>query len=329
MTYWAGRNVVVTGAGGFIGSHLVETLVELGAHATAFVHYSSTGSWGWLDDSPVKSDVRVVPGDICDIETLETAFTGNETVFHLAALIGIPYSYQASRSYVRTNIEGTLNVLQAVAKLGVERMVHTSTSEVYGTAETTPISEDHPVKGQSPYSASKIGADKLVEAFHNSFGTGVTTVRPFNTYGPRQSSRAVVPTIVTQCLSGAAVLRLGNVGPTRDLTYVQDTVQGLISAAEDEALVGETLNLGTGTEISIKDLAQKIIELTGTSASIEIDARRVRAAGSEVQRLCSDNSKMRRMTGWLPVTELDDGLVATIQWLREHLDRYRPEVYAV
>ncbi len=329
MTTWTGKDVLVTGAGGFIGSHLVESLVKSGARVSAFVHYNSAGSWGWLDRSSLKDEIHVIAGDIVDPEIVEHSVKGRNTVFHLAALIGIPYSYQASRSYVRTNVEGTLNVLLASAKAGVDRLVHTSTSEVYGTAQTIPISEDHPLQGQSPYSASKIAADKLTESFHNSFGLKVTTVRPFNTYGPRQSARAIIPTIISQCLAGRDTLTLGNLSPSRDFSYVTDTVQGFIEASRCDALIGETVNLGNGEEISIDDLARKILRLTDSGASIEQDESRVRVVGSEVERLKADATKMKRSTDWHPTVDLDDGLSRTIDWMRDHLDRYRPNVYTV
>src|SRR6185295_13154757 len=262
---WSDKKVLVTGAGGFIGSHLTERLVELGAKTRAFVRYSSTGAWGWLDQSPLKNDVEVVLGDIRDQDTVIHALAGVDIVFHLAALIAIPYSYQAPLSYVRTNVEGTLNVLQAAQRVESELVVHTSTSEVYGTARTVPIDENHPLQGQSPYSATKIGADKIVEAFNLSFGLPAITVRPFNTYGPRQSARAVIPTIVTQALEGAEI-RLGNLEPTRDLNYVLDTVEGFVKAAETPEAVGHVINLGTGQEISIRELAEKILKLLDSNS---------------------------------------------------------------
>jgi len=319
---WSDKNVLVTGAGGFIGSHLTERLVELGAKTRAFVRYSSTGSWGWLDQSPLKNDIEVVLGDIRDQDTVIHAVAGVDVVFHLAALIAIPYSYQAPLSYVRTNVEGTLNVLQAVQRAESEVVVHTSTSEVYGTARTVPIDENHPLQGQSPYSASKIGADKIAESFHLSFGLPVVTVRPFNTFGPRQSARAVIPTIITQALNGSEI-RLGNLEPTRDLNFVADTVDGFIKAAETPKAIGETINLGSGREISIRDLAALILKLMNRDIPIALEGARVRPENSEVDRLCADSRKGQSILGWTPKYSLEDGLAATVEWIRENSERYR------
>lgn len=325
---WSDKKVLVTGAGGFIGSHLTERLVELGAKTRAFVRYSSSGSWGWLDQSPLKNDVEIVLGDIRDQDTVAHALNGVDVVFHLAALIAIPYSYQAPLSYVRTNVEGTLNVLQAAQRAGSEIVVHTSTSEVYGTARTVPIDENHPLQGQSPYSASKIGADKIAESFHLSFGLPVVTVRPFNTFGPRQSARAVIPTIITQALNGSEV-RLGNLEPTRDLNYVADTVEGFIKAAETPKALGETINLGSGREISIKDLAALILKLMNREIPIALEGARVRPENSEVDRLCADSRKGQSILGWTPKYSLEEGLSATIEWIRENSERYRTGIYVV
>ncbi len=325
---WSEKRVLVTGAGGFIGSHLTERLIELGAKTRAFVRYSSTGSWGWLDQSPRKHEVEVVLGDIRDQDTVSNAMTGVDVVFHLAALIAIPYSYHAPLSYVRTNVEGTLNVLQAAQRADSALVVHTSTSEVYGTARTVPIDENHPLQGQSPYSASKIGADKIAEAFYLSFGLPVVTVRPFNTYGPRQSARAVIPTIVTQALAGSEV-RLGNLEPTRDLNFVADTVEGFIKAAETPAAIGETINLGSGREISIKDLAALILKLMNKNIPIALEGARVRPENSEVDRLCADSRKGQSILGWTPTHSLEEGLAATIEWIRENSERYRTGTYVV
>jgi dTDP-glucose 4,6-dehydratase len=325
---WHGKRVLVTGAGGFIGSHLSERLVELGARTRALVHYNALGSWGWLDQSPCKGDIEVVAGDIADRDSVRNAVKDTEVVFHLAALIAIPYSYQAPASYVRTNIQGTLNVLQAAQELNVERVVHTSTSEVYGTARMVPISEEHPLQGQSPYSASKIGADKIAEAFHCSFNVPVVTVRPFNTFGPRQSARAVIPTIITQCLAGEQV-RLGHLHPTRDLNYVANTVEGFLRAAAEPKALGQAINLGSGREISVGDLAQLIGRLVGKPIQIVSDDRRLRPGKSEVERLLADNSKARSLLGWEPRIGLEDGLQRTIDWLRENHRRYRTGVYVV
>jgi NAD dependent epimerase/dehydratase len=325
---WSDKKVLVTGAGGFIGSHLTERLVELGAETRAFVRYSSTGSWGWLDQSPLKNDVEVVLGDIRDQDTVTHALAGVDIVFHLAALIAIPYSYQAPLSYVRTNVEGTLNVLQAAQRVESEIVVHTSTSEVYGTARTVPIDENHPLQGQSPYSASKIGADKIAESFHLSFGLPVVTVRPFNTFGPRQSARAVIPTIVTQALNGSEI-RLGNLEPTRDLNFVADTVEGFIKAAETPKAIGETINLGSGREISIGDLAALILKLMNRDIPIALEDTRVRPENSEVDRLLADSRKGQSILGWKPKYSLEEGLAATIEWIRENSERYRTGVYVI
>jgi NAD dependent epimerase/dehydratase len=325
---WQGKRVLVTGAGGFLGSHLTERLVEAGATVTALVHYNALGTWGWLDASPARHEARVVAGDICDRDSVRDAMQSAEVVFHLAALIAIPYSYHAPASYVRTNIEGTLNVLQAARELGVERVVHTSTSEVYGTARRVPIDEDHPLQGQSPYSATKIGADKLVEAFHHSFGVPAVTVRPFNTFGPRQSARAVVPTIVSQCLKGRTV-RLGNLHPTRDLNYVSNTVDGFVLAGERAEALGQTINLGSGREVSIGDLVALIGKLTSRQIDVELDAARVRREGSEVDRLVAQNARAERLLGWKPAVALEAGLSRTIEWIAQHEQNYRPDAYVV
>lgn len=325
---WEGRRVLVTGAGGFIGSHLTERLVELGSAVRGLVHYNALGSCGWLDDSPLRHDIEVIAGDICDRDSVCHAMKGVDVVFHLAALIAIPYSYCAPASFVRTNVEGTLHVLQAARELGLEKLVHTSTSEVYGTARYVPIDESHPLQGQSPYSASKIGADKMAEAFHASFDLPVAIVRPFNTFGPRQSARAVIPAIITQCLVGETV-RLGNLHPTRDLNYVANTVEGFVKAASIPAAVGQTINLGSGREISIGRLAELIASMTGRPMAIERDAQRIRPEKSEVDRLLADNARARTLLGWEPVVSLEEGLERTIEWLRQNLGRYRPDAYVV
>lgn len=325
---WQGKRVLVTGAGGFIGSHLAEALVEGGAEVRAMVHYNALGEEGWLGSSNLREQMEVRPGDITDRDSVADAVRGREVIFHLAALIAIPYSYRAPASYVRTNVEGTLNVLQASRDADVACVVHTSTSEVYGTAVYVPINEDHPLQGQSPYSASKIAADKMAEAFHRSFEVPVVTVRPFNTFGPRQSARAVIPTIITQCLKGDAV-RLGSLEPTRDLNFVSNTVDGFLAAASENAAIGKTLNLGSSCEISIGDLAQLISKLTDKSVQIESDSNRVRPQRSEVERLLADNSLARRLLKWEPAVDLEEGLRRTIAWIEANLDRYRPGVYAI
>jgi dTDP-glucose 4,6-dehydratase len=327
----SGRKVLVTGAGGFIGSHLAEALVEAGAKVRAFVIYDSLGSSGWLDHSARRGDMEIVAGDLADRDSVRDAVEGCEIVFHLGALIAIPYSYRAPVSYVRANVDGTLNVLQAARDLGNIRVVHTSTSEVYGTARYVPIDEAHPLQAQSPYAATKIAADKLAESFHLSFGLPVTTVRPFNTFGPRQSPRAVIPTIILQCLNGGEV-RLGNLQPTRDFTFVDDTVSGFLCAAQSDAAVGETVNLGTGREISIGELSRLIGRITGTEPKIVQEAQRVRPADSEVERLCADTSRARKSFGWEPQVTLEEGLARATAWMKQnmdlHLSRYRPTDYA-
>jgi dTDP-glucose 4,6-dehydratase len=328
MSSLVGKTVLVTGAAGFIGSHLTERLVALGAKTRAMVHYNAMGGCGWLDNSPVKSDVHIIAGDVCDRDSVNEAVKGCDVVFHLAALIAIPYSYQAPYSYVRSNVEGTLNVMQACRVASVERVVHTSTSEVYGTARYVPIDEKHPLQGQSPYSASKIGADKMAEAFHLSFDTPVVTVRPFNTFGPRQSTRAVIPTIITQCLVDK-VVRLGNLQPTRDLNFVSNTVDGFLLAACSADAVGQSINLGSGHEISIGDLASLIGRLVGFDISIQVDETRLRPEGSEIERLLADSSLAQKILGWQPRVSLEDGLSLTIDWMRQNLDRYRPGIYTV
>lgn len=325
---WNDKRVLVTGAGGFIGSHLAEKLVELGARTRAFVHYNARDSWGWLDESPAKDQLEVVAGDIGDRDSVTQAMEGVDVVFHLAALIGIPFSYRAPASYVRTNIDGTLNVLQAARELAVQRVVHTSTSEVYGTAQYVPIDEKHPLQGQSPYSATKIGADKLAEAFHLSFELPVVTVRPFNTYGPRQSARAVIPTIITQALTQTEI-KLGSLHPTRDLNFVADTVDGFLQAAACPRAAGEVINLGSGREIAIGELAELIAHMTGSKARPICDDQRVRPENSEVERLLADNSKARSLLGWSPRHDLKAGLAQTIPWVERNLERYRPSVYTV
>jgi NAD dependent epimerase/dehydratase len=323
-----GKSVLVTGAGGFIGSHLTEELVRRGARTRAFVHYRGNGEWGWLDQSPLKQDIEVLSGDITDADSVSGAMQDCEIVFHLAALIAIPYSYTAPYSYARTNIEGTINVLQAARKHGTGRVIHTSTSETYGTARYVPIDEAHPMQGQSPYSASKIGADKMVESFFASFKTPVVTARPFNTYGPRQSARAVIPTIIAQCLKGQTI-KLGNLSPTRDFNFVSDTVRGFIAAAETPGIDGLTVNFGSGLEISVGDLAQMICELTGNRANIEVDHARTRPAGSEVERLLASNTLAKERLNWSPQVSLREGLKQTIDWIAPNQQRFRADSYVV
>jgi NAD dependent epimerase/dehydratase len=328
MSTWTGRRVLVTGAGGFIGSHLVEALVREGAQVRAFVRYTSAGTWGWLDESPLRAELEVLSGDLRDPETLAPALRDVEVVFHLAALIAIPYSYVTPLAYVRTNVEGTVNLLEAARAAGVARVVHTSTSEVYGSARYVPIDEQHPLQGQSPYSASKIGADMLADSFYRAYALPVVTLRPFNTYGPRQSARAVIPAIITQALAGRSV-ELGALTPTRDFTFVGDTVRGFLLAGAVPAAVGRTINLGVGREIAISELAKLIARLLGRTLTTAHDASRDRPQQSEVERLCSDNRLARELLGWEPQVSLEQGLHATIDWLSEHLARYRPERYQV
>ena len=325
---WRGKTVLVTGAGGFIGSHLAERLVVEGATVRALVHYNAIGRHGWLDQSSLRKDMEIIAGDICDRDSVKQAMTGTEMVYHLAALIAIPYSYHAPASYVRTNIEGTLNILQIARDLEIRRIVQTSTSEVYGTARSVPITEEHPLQGQSPYSASKIGADKMAEAFHLSFQLPVVTIRPFNTFGPRQSARAVIPTIITQCLAGQ-VVKLGSLTPTRDMNFVANTVEGYLFAAENPAAIGQTINLGSGREISIGDLAQLISTIVGKPVRIETDSQRVRPANSEVERLLASNARAEKLLGWKPRVSLDDGLKLTVDWIRENIEHYRPGQYVL
>jgi len=321
--------VLVTGAGGFIGSHLCEALVENGYEVKAFVRYNSRNFWGWLETSPYKEDMEIIAGDIRDYDSVKDVMRDTDIIFHLAALIGIPYSYISPLAYVKTNIEGTYNVLQAARELGVRRVIHTSTSEVYGTARYIPIDENHPLQPQSPYSASKIGADQIALSFYHAFGLPVVIARPFNTYGPRQSARAVTPTIITQILEGAKKIKLGNITPTRDLNYVKDIVEGFIKIMNTSELEGEILNIGSGVEIPIKDLADKIANLMSIKIEIKEEDIRKRPKKSEVERLACNSDKMKRLTGWTPKYSLDKGLKETIKWFRENLHLYKSEVYNV
>jgi len=323
---WQGRRVVVTGAGGFIGSHLVERLVDEGAQVRALVRYNALASAGWLDTSPRRDSFEVVAGDVADSDCVHSLVRNAEIVFHLAALIAIPYSYQAPRSYVRTNVEGTLNVLEACRAAGVTRLVHTSTSEVYGTARVVPISEAHPLQGQSPYSASKIAADKLAEAWSCSFGLPVVTLRPFNTFGPRQSARAVIPTIISQLIAREQV-KLGKLTPTRDLNFVDNTVDGFLAAATAEGAAGRVFNVGSGREIAIGDLVVLLARMMGKEAQVVVETERLRPENSEVERLLADASDAARVLGWRPRVELEEGLRRTIEWTRQNADRYRAGRY--
>lgn len=327
------KKVLITGADGFIGSHLVEKLVQKGYKARAFVHYNSFNSWGWLDTlAEEKLDrIDVFAGDIRDPNGVRKAMQGMDMVFHLAALIAIPFSYHSPDSYVDTNIKGTLNVLQAARDTACKRVLITSTSEVYGTAKYIPIDEQHPLQGQSPYSATKIGADRIAESFYRSFNIPVTIIRPFNTYGPRQSARAVIPTIITQLLAGATEIKLGSIHPTRDFNYVRDTVGGFIAIAETQATIGEEINIASQEEISIGQIARVIIDQINPTAKIVSDDIRMRPEKSEVERLLGSNEKIRRLTGWQSEYTLERGIGETIAWFRdkENLRRYKWDVYNV
>ncbi|WP_432039834.1 SDR family NAD(P)-dependent oxidoreductase [Streptomyces cucumeris] len=327
---WSGRTVLVTGAEGFIGSTLVDLLVERGARVRALVHYKPYGEAGYLAHHlGPGSPVETIAGDVRDAGRVMDAVADCDTVFHLAALIGIPYSYQAPEAYVQTNVTGTQNIAAACHRYGVRRLLHTSTSEVYGTALTVPIAEDHPLQPQSPYSASKIGADMMALSYAHAFELPVTVVRPFNTYGPRQSSRAVIPTILAQLHAGVREIRLGSLTPTRDFTYVTDTAAGFLALADCDRALGEVVNLGTGREIAIGDLTEALIAATGRDARVVVDPARLRPAGSEVQRLLSDNSRAREWAGWRPEIGLTEGLRRTSEWVADHLHRFSIERYDV
>ncbi|HBT32526.1 MAG TPA: NAD-dependent dehydratase [Pusillimonas sp.] len=326
-----GKRVLVTGADGFIGSHLTEALLAKGCEVRAFTYYNSFNSWGWLDTVPLETQKRldVFAGDIRDPNGVRKAMEGIDVVFHLAALIAIPFSYHSPDSYVDTNIKGTLNVLQAGRDLQTERILVTSTSEVYGTAQYAPIDEKHPFQGQSPYSATKIGADRIAESFWRSFDSPVVIVRPFNTYGPRQSARAVIPTIITQLLSGERELHLGSLTPTRDFNYVADTVNGFIALAESDAAIGEEINIATGTEHTIGDVARTLINELNPNARLIEAEERLRPDNSEVFRLIGDNKKIKDLTNWSPQFGLSEGLQQTVEWFRkpENLSRYKAWIY--
>ena len=332
-----GKKILVTGAGGFIGSHLVETLVKMGCNVRAFVFYNSFNSWGWLDHAKtdIKESIEVFAGDIRDPHGVKKAMEGCNLVFHLAALIAIPYSYHSPDTYIDTNVKGTLNVIQAARELGTEKVIHTSTSEVYGTARYVPIDEEHPLQGQSPYSASKIGADQIAMSFFLSFETPVAVIRPFNTYGPRQSARAIVPTIIGQIASGAKKLNVGSLHPTRDFTYVKDVVQGFIAVAESDHSTGEVINIGSNYEISIKDTVDLLTELMGSDITVVTDKQRIRPQNSEVERLWADNSKAKKTTGWTPKYGNRDGfkkgLMETISWFMDsnNLRHYKTGIYNI
>ncbi|WP_339198741.1 NAD-dependent 4,6-dehydratase LegB [Aeribacillus sp. FSL k6-2211] len=329
------EKILVTGADGFIGSHLTEELVRQGYNVKAFVYYNSFNSWGWLDHSPLKNEFEVFAGDIRDPHGVKEAMKGCDVVLHLASLIAIPYSYHSPDTYVDTNIKGTLNVLQAARELNIQKVVHTSTSEVYGTAQYVPIDENHPLQGQSPYSASKIGADQMAIAFYRSFETPVAIVRPFNTYGPRQSARAVIPTIITQLASGKRKIKLGSLHPTRDFNYVKDTVNGFISVMKHDESIGEVINIGSNFEISIGETAKLIAEIMGVDIEIETADVRIRPEKSEVERLWADNSKAKALLGWEPKyggkEGFKRGLKETIEWFTDerNLSQYKADVYNI
>ena len=331
------KNILVTGADGFIGSHLTEELVRRGHVVRAFVFYNSFNSWGWLDHSElnIKKSLEVFSGDIRDPHGITHAMKGCDVVFHLAALISIPYSYHSPDTYVDTNIKGTLNIVQSAQDLGISKVIHTSTSEVYGTAQFVPMTEEHPLQGQSPYSASKIGADHIAMSFYHAFNTPISIIRPFNTYGPRQSARAVIPTVITQIADGKRKIRLGSLHPTRDFNYIKDTVNGFITLAESEKSVGEVINIGSNYEISIGDTVNLISEIMGADIEVETETVRVRPENSEVDRLLADNKKAKKLTGWEPLYAgregFKRGLIETVKWFvnPENLKKYKPDIYAI
>jgi len=331
------KTILVTGADGFIGSHLVERLVHQGYHVRAFVLYNSFNSWGWLDQSPndIKKNIEVFCGDIRDPHGVKTAMRGCDVVLHLAALIAIPYSYHSPDTYIDTNVKGTLNIVQAAKELGVEKVIHTSTSEVYGTAQFVPITEGHPLQGQSPYSASKIGADQIAMSFYHSFETPIAIIRPFNTYGPRQSARAIIPTIITQIASGQKQIKLGSLTPTRDFNYIEDTVMGFISAIQSDQCIGEVINIGSCYEISMGELARLIADIMGKDIEIAEEKQRVRPEKSEVNRLMASNKKAHQLLNWQPkyagIEGLRKGLLKTIEWFSDskHLKMYKHDIYNI
>jgi NAD dependent epimerase/dehydratase len=324
---WSGRKVLVTGGEGFIGSHLVEALLAEGAEVRVLSYYNAFGNRGWLDQ--LDLDVEVLPGDVRDADRVAQAVDGRDVVFHLAALIGIPYSYEAPESYVQTNVQGTYNVANACRRSGVARLVHTSTSETYGTALRVPIDENHPLQPQSPYSASKIGGDMMALSFWHAFELPVAVVRPFNTYGPRQSTRAVIPTILAQLHQGAAEIKLGTTTPTRDFNYATDTASGFMAVAQCDKALGQVVNIGSGREISIGDLVELCKQITGSDARIVTEEQRVRPGGSEVERLLADNSRAREWAGWEPRVPLEEGLRLTSEWVKDHLAHLETGRYSV
>jgi NAD dependent epimerase/dehydratase len=323
------KKILISGAAGFIGSHLVEECVTNNYEVVAFVHYNSKNSWGWLDYSSVKDEIEVIQGDIRDYDSVTKALKKCDSVFHLAALIGIPYSYISPLAYIQTNIVGTYNILEAARQNNLENIMVTSTSETYGTAQYIPIDEKHPLVGQSPYSASKISADQLAISYFRSFNTPVKIARPFNTYGPRQSARAIVPAVIVQIISGIKEIKLGNLFPTRDLNYVKDTVKGMLAIANNSGFKGEVVNVGSGTEISIRDLVLQISELMEVKIKISSDENRMRPENSEVERLLCDNSKLVTTTKWRPEYDLKNGLKETIEWIKGNINHYKSGIYNV
>jgi len=325
------KKVLVTGADGFIGSHLTEMLLQEGYDVRAFAYYNSFNTWGWLDtlDQAIVKEIDVFTGDIRDPNGVRLAMKGIDEVYHLAALIAIPFSYHSPDSYVDTNIKGTLNILQAARELETNRVLVTSTSEVYGTAQYVPIDEKHPYQGQSPYSATKIGADRLAESFYRSFNMPISIVRPFNTYGPRQSARAVIPTIITQLLAGIEEIKLGSLTPTRDFNYVKDTAQGFIEIAKSSRTIGEEINIATGVEISIEELANELIRQINPKAKIICEEQRLRPEKSEVNRLLGCNKKIKYLTNWSAKYDLSSGIDETITWFKKHLDNYKTDIYNI
>ncbi|MBB6454536.1 dTDP-glucose 4,6-dehydratase [Salirhabdus euzebyi] len=325
------KSVLVTGADGFIGSHLTERLVEEGYKVKAFAYYNSFNTWGWLDTLPKETlkEIEVFTGDIRDPNGVKESMKGMDEVYHLAALIAIPFSYHSPDTYVDTNIKGTLNVLQAARDLGTARLLITSTSEVYGTAQYVPIDENHPYQGQSPYSATKIGADRLAESFYKSFNMPISIVRPFNTYGPRQSARAVIPTIITQLLAGKEEIELGSLTPTRDFNFVKDTANGFIEIAKSENTIGEEINIATQQEISIGQLAEELIRQINPNARIVCDEQRLRPENSEVNRLLGSNEKIKKLTNWKPEYSFEHGLSETIDFFKHNLDKYKVDIYNI
>ena len=328
---WNSKSILITGAGGFIGSHLAEQIIECGAKVRAFVRYNSRGDWGMLELLPKHKldEIEVCAGDLRDSHAVRRAVQKTEILFHLGSLIAIPYSYIHPRETIETNVMGALNVMSAASEVGVDRVIHTSTSEVYGTARYVPMDEKHPLQGQSPYSASKIGADMVAESFYRSFGLPVTIIRPFNTFGPRQSARAVIPTIITQALTPVAQIVLGSIHPTRDYTYVEDVVNAFIKAAVSQDSIGETINIGSGSDISIGDIAKQVMSILGVDKPIALDSKRVRPVNSEVERLCCDNTKARQLLDWEPRISLEEGLRRTIQWFAANPGSYKPDIYNI